>query len=110
MRATNNSQPHAQRVRQLALDSIGRYCSNLSSAVMDAQVLGPPDIERKTGLAGGHIFQGECLPPYMWSNRLSAKTPMDGVFLCGACTHPGGSVIAMNGRNAANAVLKWWGG
>jgi phytoene dehydrogenase-like protein len=28
------------------------------------------------------------------------------VYLCGACTHPGGSVIAMNGRNAAMAVLK----
>ena len=47
---------------KLALDSIGRFCSNLPAAVIDAQVLGPPDIERKTGLTGGHIFQGECLP------------------------------------------------
>jgi phytoene dehydrogenase-like protein len=30
---------------------------------------------------------------------------MDGVYLCGAATHPGGSVIAINGRNAAMAVL-----
>jgi phytoene dehydrogenase-like protein len=97
---------HRERVRQLALDSIGRYCSNLSSAVMDAQVLGPPDIERKTGLAGGHIFQGECLPGNMWSRRLAARTSMPGVYLCGAGTHPGGSVIAINGRNAAMAVLK----
>jgi phytoene dehydrogenase-like protein len=76
-----------------------------SRAVIDAQVLGPPDIEQKVGLTGGHIFQGECLPPYMWSNRLSARTPMQGVYLCGACTHPGGSVIGINGRNAAMAVL-----
>ena len=76
-----------------------------TSAVIDAQVLGPPDIERKVGLTGGHIFQGECLPPYMWSKRLSARTPMPGVYLCGACTHPGGSVIGINGRNAAMAVL-----
>ena len=41
----------------------------------------------------------------MWSNRLSPKTPMSGFYLCGACTHPGGSVIAMNGRNAAMRVL-----
>jgi phytoene dehydrogenase-like protein len=68
-------------------------------------VLGPPDIEQKVGLTGGHIFQGECLPPYMWSNRLSARTPMAGFYMCGACTHPGGSVIAINGRNAAMAVL-----
>jgi phytoene dehydrogenase-like protein len=93
-------------VRKLALDSIGRFCSNMDTAVIDAQVLGPPDIEEKVGLTGGHIFQGECLPQYMWSNRLSARTPMPGVYLCGACTHPGGSVIGINGRNAAMAVLK----
>ena len=93
-------------VRKLALNSLGRFCSNIDSAVIDAQVLGPPDIEKKVGLTGGHIFQGECLPAYMWSNRLSARTPMPGVYLCGACTHPGGSVIGINGRNAAMAVLK----
>jgi phytoene dehydrogenase-like protein len=93
-------------VRKLALDSLSRFCSNIDDAVIDAQVLGPPDIEQKVGLTGGHIFQGECLPQYMWSNRLSARTPMQGVYLCGACTHPGGSVIGINGRNAAMAVLE----
>ena len=95
-----------EEVRPLALDSLARFCSNLDSAVVDSQVLGPPDIEREVGLTGGHIFQGECLPAYMWSNRLSARTPMPGVYLCGACTHPGGSVIGINGRNAAMAILK----
>jgi len=93
-------------VRRLALNSLARFCSNIEDTVIDAQVLGPPDIERKVGLTGGHIFQGECLPPYMWSSRLSARTPMRGVYLCGACTHPGGSVIGINGRNAAMAVLR----
>lgn len=97
---------HRKKVRDTALSSIGRYCSNIPDAVLDAQVLGPPDIEKKVGLTGGHIFQGEILPQYMWSNRLSSRTPMAGLYLCGACTHPGGSVIAMNGRNAAMAVLK----
>ena len=95
-----------EEVRRLALDSLARFCSNIPSAVIDAQVLGPPDIEQKVGLTGGHIFQGECLPRYMWSDRLSTRTPMDGVYLCGACTHPGGSVIGINGRNAALAVLR----
>ncbi|MGB9032665.1 MAG: NAD(P)/FAD-dependent oxidoreductase [Acidobacteriaceae bacterium] len=95
-----------EEVRRLALGSLGRFCSNLDSAVVEAQVLGPPDIEEKVGLTGGHIFQGECLPTYMWSRRLAARTPMEGVYLCGACTHPGGSVIGVNGRNAAMAVLK----
>jgi len=94
-----------EEIRKLALGSLARFCSNIGTAVIDAQVLGPPDIERKVGLTGGHIFQGECLPQYMWSKRLSARTPMPGVYLCGACTHPGGSVIGINGRNAAMAVL-----
>ncbi|HVZ84135.1 MAG TPA: NAD(P)/FAD-dependent oxidoreductase [Terracidiphilus sp.] len=93
-------------VKALAMKSLKRFCSNIDEAVIDAQVLGPPDIEKKVGLTGGHIFQGECLPAYMWSKRLSARTPMEGVYLCGACTHPGGSVIGINGRNAAMAVLR----
>jgi phytoene dehydrogenase-like protein len=93
-------------VAKLALKSLGRFCSSIETAVIDVQALGPPDIEKKVGLTGGHIFQGECLPQYMWSNRLSARTPMKGMYLCGACTHPGGSVIGINGRNAAMAVLK----
>jgi phytoene dehydrogenase-like protein len=90
---------------RLAIASIGRFVSNFPDAIEDWQAFGPPDIERNVGLHGGHIFQGECLPAYMWSRRLRARTPMPGVFLCGACTHPGGSVIAINGRNAAMAVL-----
>jgi phytoene dehydrogenase-like protein len=92
-------------VGRVALESIGRYCTNLPGAVIELRVLGPPDIERNVGLTGGHIFQGECLPAYMWDNRLPPRTPMPGLFLCGACTHPGGSVIAINGRNAAMEIL-----
>lgn len=91
---------------QNTLNSIARFCSNLPDAVVDMQVMGPPDIEQKVGLTGGHIFQGEILPQYSWDQRLAYKTPMDGVYLCGACTHPGGGVVAINGRNAAMAILE----
>ena len=93
-------------VETLALGSIARYCSNIPGAVVAAETLGPPDIERRVGLTGGHIFQGEILPDYLWDRRLTPETPMPGVYLCGACTHPGGSVIAVNGRNAAMAILR----
>ena len=92
-------------VRDLAIRSIARYCENIPEAIIDSQVLGPPDIEREVGLTGGHIFQGECLPENMWNRRFPPRTPMPGVFLCGACTYPGGSVIAINGRNAAMEIL-----
>jgi phytoene dehydrogenase-like protein len=94
-----------EEVGRLGIASIARYCRNLPDAVIDMHVMGPPDIERKVGLTGGHIFQGECLPAYMWDRRLEYRTPMRGVFLCGAGTHPGGSVIAINGRNAAMEIL-----
>lgn len=94
-----------EEVKSLALATIGRFCENIPDAVLDAQVLGPPDIEREVGLTGGHIFQGECLPGHLWDRRLEPRTPMPGVFLCGACTHPGGSVIGVNGRNAAMEIL-----
>ena len=42
----------------------------------------------------------------MWEHRLDHRTPVEGLYLCGAATHPAGSVIALNGRNAAMAVLQ----
>ena len=74
-----NWEERREEVRNLSdRRSLARFCSNIPNAVIDAQVLGPPDIEKKVGLTGGHIFQGECLPAYMWADRLSARTPMDG--------------------------------
>ena len=96
---------HRAAAGKVVLDSIGRFCSNLPGAVIASETLGPPDVEQRLGLTGGQIFQGECLPPYMWRNRLEYRTPMAGVYLCGACTWPGGSVIGINGRNAAYEVM-----
>jgi phytoene dehydrogenase-like protein len=92
-------------VGERVIRSIARFCSNLPDAILATEVLGPPDIERRVGLTGGHIFQGEILPDHMWDRRLPSRTPMPGVFLCGAGTFPGGSVMGINGRNAAMAVL-----
>lgn len=94
-----------EEVGRVVVSSIARFCSNLPRAIVAMEVLGPPDIERRVGLTGGHIFQGEILPDQMWDRRLAARTPMPGVFLCGAGTYPGGSVIGINGRNAAMEIL-----
>jgi len=96
---------HREAAGDLVLSSIGRFARNIPQAVLGREVLGPPDVEARLGLTGGQIFQGECLPQYMWEHRLEYRTPMPGVYLCGACTHPGGSVIGINGRNAAYEVL-----
>jgi len=85
--------------------SIERVAPGFRALVVGREALAPPDVERRIGLTGGHIFQGECLPEHMWDRRLPYRTGAPGVYLCGAGTHPGGSVIAANGRNAALAVL-----
>lgn len=89
----------------MILDGVASYAPDVRECIEHLQVLGPPDIEERIGLTGGHIFQGEALPFQMWDRRLEWRTPVEGVYMCGAATHPGGSVIALNGRGAAQAVL-----
>jgi phytoene dehydrogenase-like protein len=89
----------------MVLDQIAAYAPDVRECVEELEVLGPPDIEERIGLTGGQIFQGDALPGQMWDRRLDYRTPVEGLYLCGAATHPGGSVIALNGRNAAMAVL-----
>ena len=87
------------------LDAIARFAPDVFDCALEREVLGPPDVEARIGLTGGHIFQGECLPGQMWDRRFSPRSPAPGLYLCGAATHPGGSVIGINGRNAAGAVI-----
>jgi phytoene dehydrogenase-like protein len=87
------------------IELIDRFAPGFEDTLVEYEVLGPPDIEARIGLTGGNIFQGEVTPDQMWEGRLSARTPVDGLYMCGAATHPAGSVIALNGRNAAEAVL-----
>jgi phytoene dehydrogenase-like protein len=94
-----------EEVARQFIDLIGAFAPDIEGCIEEYEVLGPPDIEDRIGLTGGHIFQGETMPDQMWEHRLGARTPIAGFYLCGAATHPAGSVIALNGRNAAMAVL-----
>jgi phytoene dehydrogenase-like protein len=94
-----------EEVGRQFIDLMNRFAPDFEDCLISHEVLGPPDIEARVGLTGGHIFQGEVRPDQMWENRLTPRTPIEGVYLCGAATHPGGSVIATNGKNAAEAVL-----
>ncbi len=87
------------------IDLIEPFAPGFEELLVHHEVLGPPHIEERVGLTGGNIFQGEVTPDQMWEHRLTSRTPVEGLYLCGAATHPAGSVIALNGRNAAQAVL-----
>jgi phytoene dehydrogenase-like protein len=103
--ATGTWDERRAEIGELVWALVEQAAPNVRDCLIATQVLGPPDIEERIGLTGGHIFQGECLPHQMWERRLAPKTPVDGLYLCGAATHPGGSVIGLNGRNAAKAIL-----
>jgi phytoene dehydrogenase-like protein len=92
------------------LSQVAVHAPNVRDAVVHHEVLAPPDLERIFGLVGGSIFQGEqgldqmaFMRPTPALSRYS--TPVDGLYLCGAGTHPGGGVMAAGGHNAAKRIL-----
>lgn len=96
---------HRVEVGNRVIASIERFAPGFGALIEHMHVDGPPDLEERISLTGGHIFHGSCLPAHMWDRRLPYRTGAPGVYLCGAGTHPGGSVIGANGRNAARVVL-----
>ena len=90
--------------------TLAEHCPGFDAQVEEAEVLSPRDIEDRFGLLGGNIFQGEMTPDQMFSLRPipgygNYRTPVEGLYLCGAGTHPGGGVMAVPGRNAATVVM-----
>jgi phytoene dehydrogenase-like protein len=91
------------------IQTLGRHAPNLPDAVEHVEVLPPPEIEKRFGLLGGNIFQGEMAPDQLFSLRpipgyADYRTPIQGLYLCGSGTHPGGGVMAVPGKNAATVI------
>ena len=90
-------------------DVLERHAPDIRTQTVAAQVLTPFDLERDYGLAGGHIFHGELALDQLFTMRpllgyARYMTPIRGLYLCGAGTHPGGFMTGGSGRLAANAV------
>jgi len=92
---------------------IAEYAPNVPGTIVARQVLTPLDLERTYGLTEGNIFHGDLRldqlffmrPVPGWSQY---RTPIDGLYLCGAGAHPGGGVTGAPGRNAAHQALRDW--
>ncbi len=90
---------------------IAEYAPNVPGAVVARQVLTPLDLERTYALTEGNIFHGDLVleqlffmrPVPGWSQY---RTPIAGLYLCGAGAHPGGGVTGAPGHNAAFQVLR----
>jgi phytoene dehydrogenase-like protein len=100
-----------QRFLNTTLDTLERFAPGLRDSVVGAEVLTPPDIEREFRISGGHWHHGDLAFDQILMVRpvpgaAQYRTPVDGLFLCGAGCHPGGGVMGIAGRNAAQQVLK----
>ena len=93
------------------LATLEHHASGLGSTIVSAQIITPAEMHSDYSFSGGHIFHGELAPDQLYAMRplLGAgryESPVRGVFLCGAGTHPGGFMSGINGRLAAQHVLR----
>jgi phytoene dehydrogenase-like protein len=100
-----------ERFADGVLALVDEVAPGFSASVLHREVLAPPDLERVFGLTGGHLFHGAMTPDRLLFLRplpgaSGYATPVPGLYLCGAGTHPGGGVMGACGRNAAAAVLR----
>lgn len=102
-------------VRERAADDIlrvvGRFAPNVPRVVREVYVQTPADLERELGLYNGNVMHLEMSLDQMFFLRPTPglagyRTPIGGLFLTGASTHPGGGVFGASGRSAARVVLK----
>lgn len=96
--------------RDRVIAVLERNAPGLRSLVVASELLAPPDIEREFGISGGHWHHAELvLDQFMMLRPVPGaaqySTPVEGLFLCGAGSHPGGGVMGTAGRNAARVVL-----
>jgi phytoene dehydrogenase-like protein len=94
-------------------DTIDELAPGFSGDVIDHQVLLPPDIERIINSPQGHIFHGELALEQLFFQRPAPhyadyRSPIRGLYQCGASTHPGGGVSGIPGHNAAREILRDW--
>ncbi len=104
------TQDARDRLRDKALAVLESSTGPLADRVAGWELLTPPDIEARFGVAGGHLHHGEhaldqllCMRPHPLASRYA--TPIHGLFLAGGGSHPGGGVTGTPGALAANAIL-----
>ena len=93
------------------VNALSEYAPNLRELIVGRRVLTPLDLERTFGLTGGHIHHGEMSLDQLFAFRpfigaAQYRTPVKGLYLCGAGSHPGGGVTGAPGFNASREVMK----
>lgn len=100
-----------ERARDRIVAMVEEVAPGFADSILHLEILGPPELERIFGLTGGNIFHGAMTPDRLLFLRpfpgwARYRTPIDGLYLCGAGTHPGGGIMGACGRNAAMEIAR----
>lgn len=106
-----NWEEQRDNLANTVLNTLAEYAPNIWELILHRQVLTPADLETTFGLAEGSVYHGEMTLDQLFFMRPAAgwgqyRSPVAGLYLCGAGTHPGGGITGEPGRLAAQAVLQ----
>ncbi len=107
--------PDEAEARKALLENViatlERHAPGIRGRILASELLTPRDLEREFGVAGGHWHHGAMSFDQFFFTRpvpgaSNYATPLAGLYLCGAGSHPGGGVMGLAGRNAAHKVIQ----
>lgn len=101
---------HREDFIQSCVDVLGNYMSDLRDHIIGGELLAPIDLEEKFNLRGGHWHHGEHDLAHQAMMRPAPGIaqylgPVKGLYLCSAGCHPGGGILGLAGKNAAQRML-----
>jgi len=107
---TSRKQEAVERIFEV----VESHAPGFRQSVIAHSALSPADLESQFSLTGGDIFHGQLLLDQLWSARpvlghADYRTPVKGLYLCGAGGHPGGGVTGAPGHNCARELLRDFG-
>ncbi len=110
-RVSGGWQERKPELLENCLATLEQFAPGIREQVIASELLTPVDLEQAFGVTGGHWHHGEYALDNWWMNRPTYgasqyRTPLPGLFLCGAGAHPGGGIMGAAGCNAARAILK----
>ena len=100
-------------VGEQLIDTISQYAPNFRDVMIDWELFTPVELEERVGLTDGNIRHLDITSQQMFTGRGSRsisgyRTPIEGLYMCGAGAHPGGEVTGAPGHNAAHRLLRDW--
>jgi phytoene dehydrogenase-like protein len=99
-----------QREADKCLQVVEDFAPGIREAVVGQYIKTPPDLEEIGGLIRGNLMHVDMSIAQMFMLRplpelANYRTPVKGLYLTGASTHPGGGVSGAPGYNTAARVL-----